>query len=165
MKLWIIRHAKSSWSHPGLRDIDRPLNKRGERDGPRMAAWLAAQSDPAEWIWASPAARAVATADFARRGFDLSEAAVATEAALYHASPEDIIEVVRRTPPDLRSAAVVAHNPGLTFLVNLLGPEPVTDNLPTFGVARFDLPCVWIDLVPGIATLDVLVGPKTIEPA
>ena len=163
MKLWIIRHAKSSWSHPGLRDFDRPLNKRGERDGTRMAAWLADQCDAAEWIWTSPAARAVATAEFVRRGFDLSNAAVVEEAELYHATPEDVIEVVRRTPPDVLRVAVVAHNPGLTYLVNLLGPAPLTENLPTFGVARFDVNADWRDLAPGSATLDLLVGPKTIE--
>ena len=36
----ILRHAKSSWSKPGLADIDRPLNKRGKRDAPRMGAFL-----------------------------------------------------------------------------------------------------------------------------
>ena len=35
-KLLILRHAKSSWKEPGLTDHDRPLNKRGNRDAPRM---------------------------------------------------------------------------------------------------------------------------------
>ena len=38
--LLILRHAKSSWSNPGLADIDRPLNKRGKRDAPRIGALL-----------------------------------------------------------------------------------------------------------------------------
>ena len=34
--LLVLRHAKSSWSDPALDDHERPLNKRGRRDGPRM---------------------------------------------------------------------------------------------------------------------------------
>ena len=69
MKLWLIRHAKSAWNEPGLRDFDRPLNARGERDGPNMASWLQAQSDPASWVWTSTATRARATASFVQTGF------------------------------------------------------------------------------------------------
>jgi phosphohistidine phosphatase len=32
--LYLARHAKSSWKHPELSDIERPLNKRGKRDAP-----------------------------------------------------------------------------------------------------------------------------------
>ena len=28
MKLWVIRHAKSSWADPGQADFERPLNGR-----------------------------------------------------------------------------------------------------------------------------------------
>jgi len=38
--LLILRHAKSSWKHPELTDHDRPLNKRGKRDAPRMGEIL-----------------------------------------------------------------------------------------------------------------------------
>jgi len=38
--LLILRHAKSSWKHPELTDHDRPLNKLGKRDAPRMGKIL-----------------------------------------------------------------------------------------------------------------------------
>ena len=34
--LLVLRHAKSSWSDPALDDHERPLNKRGRRDAPRI---------------------------------------------------------------------------------------------------------------------------------
>ena len=34
--LLVLRHAKSSWNDPALDDHERPLNKRGRRDAPRM---------------------------------------------------------------------------------------------------------------------------------
>ena len=54
----ILRHAKSSWSKPGLADIDRPLNKRGKRDAPRMGAVLHEQDLVPDLILSSPARRA-----------------------------------------------------------------------------------------------------------
>ena len=36
----ILRHAKSSWTHPELNDHDRPLNQRGKRDAPLIGELL-----------------------------------------------------------------------------------------------------------------------------
>ena len=38
-KLILMRHAKSSWKFPELSDHQRPLNKRGIRDAPRMGSF------------------------------------------------------------------------------------------------------------------------------
>ena len=38
--LLICRHAKSSWQDHVLGDVDRPLNKRGQRDAPEMGRRL-----------------------------------------------------------------------------------------------------------------------------
>jgi phosphohistidine phosphatase len=38
--LLLSRHAKSSWKDPNLPDHDRPLNKRGQNDAPRMGRYL-----------------------------------------------------------------------------------------------------------------------------
>lgn len=162
MKLWLIRHAKSAWNQPGLADFDRPLNARGERDGPNMAAWLARQDSPATWIWTSTANRARATAAFVQTGFALNDNAVIALDELYHAAPEQILDKVRQTPSEVKSVAVVAHNPGMTWLVNGMGSDAVTENLPTFGIARFDCEGDWSTLRAGAARLDFLVSPKTL---
>ena len=164
MKIWLIRHAKSSWSEPGLRDFDRPLNKRGQRDGPRMTTWLKGQSDPATWLWTSTAARAAATARFVQEAFAITDDAVVCTNELYEAGPEQLLDVLRRTPESVTSVALVAHNPGLTWLANSLGSTAVTDNLPTFGVVRFDCSGPWHELRPGSASFDFLASPKLIDP-
>ena len=61
--LLILRHAKSSWKHPELTDHDRPLNKRGKRDAPRMGEILRSEHLIPEAIISSTAARAHATAE------------------------------------------------------------------------------------------------------
>jgi len=40
MRLWLLRHAKSSWNDPGLKDRNRPLAPRGERAADRMRDYL-----------------------------------------------------------------------------------------------------------------------------
>jgi phosphohistidine phosphatase len=130
-----------------------------------MAAWLAEQSAPASWIWTSDAARALATSRFVAQGFTRATAQGATphivpEHRLYHATPEAACDVLRQTPDDVESVAVVAHNPGLTWLVNLLGGEQTVDNLPTFGVARFNVEGSWEQFDYPAAMLELLMAPK-----
>jgi len=40
LRLSLMRHAKSSWKSPATTDHERPLNKRGRRDAPRVAVTL-----------------------------------------------------------------------------------------------------------------------------
>jgi phosphohistidine phosphatase len=160
MRLWLIRHAKSDWSTPGQDDFDRPLNDRGQRDGPRMAAWLAAQRKPAAWIWCSDAVRARSTAEFVRAGFAAAGPELVLDHRLYLAGPEQLLDVLRETPDTIESVALIAHNPGLTELVNLLAGSAVLDNLPTFGVAALRVPAPWVDLRFGAGRMVELVSPK-----
>jgi phosphohistidine phosphatase len=163
MKLWLIRHAKSEWKSAAVTDFERPLDARGERDGACMAAWLARQSDPASWIWSSDAVRASSTAGFVADGFISAGARVVEDHRLYDAGPERLLEVIRETPPQVTSAAVVAHNPGMTVLVNLLAGRNVTDDLPTFGLARLEVPGPWAALAVGRGRLELLTGPRRLD--
>jgi phosphohistidine phosphatase len=43
-RLWLLRHAKSSWDDPGLPDPDRPLAPRGRRAAELLAAHLCSSS-------------------------------------------------------------------------------------------------------------------------
>lgn len=163
VNIWIIRHAKSSWADRNQPDFERPLNHRGERDGLTMQRWLGEQDSPANWIWTSDAKRALATSSFIQQGFGQAKPQVVADHRLYLADADTQLSILKQTPADTHSVALVAHNPGLTHLVNLLGVKTVTDNLPTFGVARFSYAGRWVDLEFGRATLDYLVSPKTLD--
>ena len=157
--IWIIRHGKSDHGRPGLTDHDRTLNPRGKRDGDAMQVWLANQPHRPEWIWASSAVRAQETAKFVERACN---AQLLTENRLYLSMPDTLLDVLRATPDDITSVAVVAHNPGLTYLVNQLGQAYATDNLVTWGVGHFVTPSEWPDLQLGGAELFGLHTPKQI---
>ena len=62
LKLTIVRHAKSAWDDPSVRDFDRTLNKRGQHDAPLMGERLKASGFQPDCIITSPAVRALETA-------------------------------------------------------------------------------------------------------
>ena len=153
--LWIIRHAKSA---DGSHDHARELNPRGMADGPKMQAWYQNQTHQASWIWSSDATRAKQTAQFVAHGFD-GEVVYAPE--LYLASPDTILDQLQGTPSAEVCAAVVAHNPGLTYLVNLLCGETITDNLPTFGSVLLKAPIQdWHELSYGQCEVQQFMAPR-----
>ena len=155
--LWLIRHAKSAEGAVGQRDHERPLNARGEQDGPNMARWYARQCHKVQWIWASTATRAQATAEFVAQGMQCE---VTSEGRLYLASAETILDIIRITPPEVEGVAVVAHNPGLTHAANMLSQDAVTDNLVTFASALFAVENDWADVTFGTNHFLSLTSPK-----
>ena len=161
MRLWLIRHAKSSWQSAAKSDFERPLNQRGEKDGPAMRDWLAGHPHPAQWIWTSDAARAAATAAFVAEAFP--SATLEGDHRLYGASPAMLIEVLRMTPPAKETVAIVAHNPGITESVNLFAGTTVINNMPTFGAALLQWPGNADALPLGAARLEALMSPKQLR--
>ncbi len=162
MRIWLIRHAKSSWADAGQKDFDRPLNKRGNANGPKMQAWLAEQTHKAQWLWTSDAKRALATATFVQAGFGLARDHLEATHELYHASADALLDVIRRTPAEFENVAVVAHNPGLTALVNSLAGH-ITVNLPTFGVVRLRCDPPWQELQFGQCEKELFCSPKSLQ--
>src|SRR5688572_21006606 len=61
--LLLLRHAKSSWKDSDIDDHERPLNKRGKRDAPRMGRLLRDESLLPDLILASSAKRCRKTAE------------------------------------------------------------------------------------------------------
>lgn len=159
--LWLVRHAKAS-DRSAPRDFDRPLARRGRKDGAFMQGWFAEQSSLATWIWSSDAVRALETAEFVRAGFDVSAKRLVAVHELYSAAADVMLQTLRGTPAEVRSVALVGHNPGTVNLVNLLAGERVVDQLPTFGVAQFEVPEDWTSLDYGLGKFKSMNTPKTV---
>jgi len=163
MKLWIIRHAKSSWNERGVSDFDRPLNNRGQRDGPLVQNWLKEQDHLPQWVLASDAQRTRQTSAFIQAALDTSIPVVFSH-QLYLPTIYTILDVIAETPSEVSSLAVISHNPASTELVNWLVGEQIIDNLPTLGIARLNIPrATWEDISAASATLDFIGTPKQLR--
>lgn len=158
--LFLVRHAKSSWKDPGLADQDRPLNKRGKRDASEMAGRVARRPNQPELIVASPALRAVTTAEVMAVELGLEPSTIARNDQIYDAGPAQLLDVIRSFDDRFARVMVVGHNPGLTEAVNLLAGSAI-ENLPTCGVVvlRFDTQS-WADVRSQSAELLDLDYPK-----
>ncbi len=130
--LLIIRHAKSDQSFFG-NDFERPLNERGKNDAPAMAKKLLNRSISIDAFVASPAKRAKKTAELFCKEYNIKDEDIIFVSALYHAPAEIFYEVIQHLDDPLNTAAIFAHNPGITYFVNEL-TEMRIDNMPTCGV-------------------------------
>jgi len=160
LQLTLIRHAKSSWDNPALSDFDRPLNKRGMKNAPLMGKIISKRGLVFDRIVASPALRAITTAQLIAGKLDFPEQGIQQRDELYDASMEELLDCVHSLDSQYQSIALVAHNPGLTNLCNYLSGESIA-NLPTCAVAviEFDLDD-WRDVYQGAGRLAVYEYPR-----
>ncbi|NCI51946.1 histidine phosphatase family protein [Sediminibacterium roseum] len=131
-QLLIIRHAKSSWAVAGQDDFDRPLNERGMRDAPVMAQRLIDKGLQIDAFIASPAKRALTTANLFVETF-AAPGKLKTMQKLYHAAPPVFYETIAAIDDGVETAAVFSHNPGITAFVNELTATRI-DDMPTCAV-------------------------------
>lgn len=134
-ELVLVRHAKSDWGDPSLRDHDRPLNARGTRDAPVMAQRFAALGHPVDVILSSTATRARRTAEAFAAALGLE---FTLDPELYLASAERLL--AKATASGAHAVLLVAHNPGITDLAYRLSDGGIA-HMPTCAVARF----VWAE--------------------
>ena len=140
-KLYLLRHAKSSWDDPYLSDGERPLNGRGRRDAPRMGAALGARLAPMTFH-VSPAARARSTFRLVQKNWKgLKKRHCIIEPALYTFDYREVLAWINTLPPELDRVVVLGHNPALIDLVNYLVSPGTLGNLRTAG---------WVELALGI---------------
>jgi phosphohistidine phosphatase len=142
--LLLLRHAKSSWKQPELADHDRPLNKRGQRDAPRMGRLLKKENLTPDLIVSSTAKRAHDTAEVVAETSGYEDE-VDFRPELYMAEPETYLGLLKSLSDDYQSVMLVGHNPGLEELLELLTGE--SETLPTAALAEIQLPLQrWKDL-------------------
>jgi phosphohistidine phosphatase len=142
--LLIMRHAKSSWKHPELADRDRPLNKRGEKEAPRMGKVLKHADILPQLIYSSSAVRASKTAETVAEKIGYKKEILYKD-ALYMAEPLQIVDVLRETPDEIKRVMVVGHNPGMEGLAQMLSRK--VETLGTSAIACIKLPIDhWSDL-------------------
>lgn len=135
--LLILRHAKSSWKEAGLSDHERPLNKRGRRDAPKIGRLLREKELALQLIVCSDAKRVRETVELVTDACGY-EGGIDYKEELYAAEPEAYIDALKELDDTVQCVMVVGHNPGLEELLeNLVKKEHV---LSTAALAKVSLP-------------------------
>jgi phosphohistidine phosphatase len=174
--LILLRHAKSGYDDPLLRDFDRPLNDRGRRAAMRVGQWLGTairrgeMPDPA-LVFASPAVRVRQTIEGLEAGMNRPLAPV-YEQRIYLSSSATLVELVAGFADEHQSAMLVGHNPGLEdLLLELVPPGGALRaeaelKYPTATLARLDIAIDrWAQIDGGRAELKNFVRPRDLDPS
>ena len=160
LRLYLIRHGKSSWADESLDDLDRPLKKRGKKDCKLMKQRLAAVAFDA--LLSSPARRARETCervagrpadaivdDFYFEGFD----------AVLRGLQDALGET------DHKTVAAFGHNPDWSEFLARCGHGNDDYEMPTCAVAiiQWDDCNSWSELSFETARVMQIITPKHLK--
>jgi phosphohistidine phosphatase SixA len=106
--LLVLRHGKSSWSDPTLDDHERPLNKRGRRDGPRMGKLVRKYGLMPDVVISSDAVRARLTAEAVVQAARYA-GEILLDQQLYMASPAHTLSLLRTVRENAEIVMIVGH--------------------------------------------------------
>ena len=166
-RVYLLRHAKSSWKESGAPDHDRPLARRGRRAAKSIARHLRKQGIEPDLVLCSTARRARET--LARIEPMLGAPVVRFERELYGASVDVLLDRLHAVPEAVGSVMLIGHNPGLQLLaLDLARPAPGLRELevkfPTAGLATLAFPgASWGALDRGTAELTDFVRPRELD--
>jgi phosphohistidine phosphatase len=143
--LLILRHAKSSWKEQDLPDHNRPLNKRGKNDAPRMGKLLKDEDLIPDLIMSSTAVRAKRTAELVAKACKY-KGKIEFNHSLYGAEPAAYLKILAGLPDKHIVALVVGHSPSVEETVELLTGQ-LGVIMPTCALAQISLPIQnWAEL-------------------
>lgn len=173
LTLTILRHAKSSWDHPGLDDRDRPLNERGLKAAPRIGRHMAELGLRPDLIVCSTAERTRQTLALVLPELGRPQPPVSYEDELYLAEADVLLNRLRSIRGAARHVLLIGHNPGLHDLaVDLAGSGDrkslvrLAVKLPTAGLAVMEFAAAgddWSAIAPGDGHLATFATPKSLE--
>ncbi len=161
--LMLLRHAKSSWKDSNLADHDRPLNKRGKKTAPEMGRLMVKEGLVPDLILSSTAVRARETAEAVAKSSSYEGPIELLESFYLATAGKLLSEAASRTPDSVVRLLLVAHNPGMEDLVEVL--SEARQPFPTAALAVFEVPIDrWKALELGVAAKLVKVyRPKEIK--
>lgn len=133
-RLTLMRHGEARWKDPGTEDFARVLSRRGTAAAQSMAARLRELALLPDRLITSPARRTEQTAEIVAQEFALPARHVLREEGLYLASAAELLKIVQHTGPRIAHLMVIAHNPGVSELAQLLVPEAEPTQLAAAGL-------------------------------
>lgn len=166
----LLRHAKSAWGLD-VADHERPLSKRGRRDGLAVGDHLLRHGIRPDLVVCSTASRSVATWARAEQA-GARAARVVLDDRLYEAVAHELLKVMRRTPDEVETVLFIGHSPAIPDLVEVLAPRDGHEGLwqrmdtkfPTSGLATLSYQGSWAELSRGSARLLGFEVPRGVEP-
>ena len=161
-----MRHAKSDWSVEGRKDIERPLNARGQKDAPKVGSFLKETGNMPDLILASPALRVAETLEGIQGAWD-EQPEVSWVEELYSSGFRSYLEVIQKQGGAADTLLVIGHNPTVEETAAMICAGANASNVfrfPTAAVACFEVPEIpWQRFKRGSGELKWFITPKLIK--
>jgi len=172
LTLSLLRHAKSSWKNPTLPDRERPLAARGIADAPMMGRAMTERGIDPDLVLCSSARRTVDTLALVLPELKV-EPKVVYEDALYHASPAEMLQMLRDIQPGASRVMLVGHNPEIQRLaLDLIGSgakhirDRLQEKYPTAGLVVINFTAgLWSSIDVNSGSLNLFLAPRDLRPS
>jgi phosphohistidine phosphatase len=159
-RLYVLRHAKSSWDDSSLADFERPLNDRGKEAAPFMGRVMRERGLMPDVVLSSPAKRAKKTAKLVMKSAGFA-GEIEFDDNIYEASPQTLAKVLSGVDGKADSAMIIGHNPGMEGVIRFLTGE--SEPMATASLAVIDLDIDnWSDIGHETGKLVEVLRPKEI---
>lgn len=128
--IYLVRHAKSSWQHPGQKDYERPLLESGIERTQKVTGFLLKKGVKPGLIISSHAVRAFETARLLAKALSYPEEAIQQDRQIYLGTEDNLLNIISTLPEELDSVMMVGHNPVMTGFAQMLQAR-IAEDLPT----------------------------------
>ena len=166
--LFLLRHAKSDWAKPGMRDFDRPLKGRGWKNAETIGAAMRSAGYLPDRVICSKAARAMETWEAVSRTLEPGDCEVEITEALYGSDASGYLRTINGSSGSER-LLVIGHNPmmeDVAFALAGEGDETALGKLekgfPTAGMAVLEFSVPLSEVGPGKGALREFLTPADI---
>ena len=128
-----MRHGKSEWDLE-VSDIDRSLTQRGVEDAYLIADQFSKQGIEFDFVYSSPATRAIHTAMIFCRVNQCDLNSFQASESLYDFSGEQLNQFIRCLDDRYKTVAIFGHNNAISQIVSFLSDTHRVD-IPTSGLS------------------------------
>ena len=166
-RLYLLRHAKSSWELAGQLDYERGLTERGEDDLVLISKLIRDHEIAPDFVFCSGARRARDTLKGVAEALPRDVKVEYTD-AIYQASERDLLLVLQGVPSKYNSVLLVGHNPSIHNLAVEIARESeelvrLAAKFPTAAIAEFQFDGEWAELGEDRMDLTGFTRPKQLR--
>jgi len=118
-ELYVMRHAKSSWSDLNLSDFERPLNGRGKKNAKLMCEFFVKKKFIFDYVMVSSSKRTEKTLKLILKKLSKPKKIFSSK-KLYLTNEQKIIDMIKKVSNKYKSILLINHEPTVRNLVREL---------------------------------------------
>lgn len=165
-QILLMRHAKSSWEDPDLKDFDRPLADRGLDDAPMMGRFIRDSKHKPGWVISSPAQRAKETTMLSMEAAKVNEGQINWNEELYFGTVKNYVAAIQFTPEEYDRVLLVGHNPLMEHTAGMLAGsgQKASLRMPTTALVCLEsFAETWQSISPDTCQIKWMMIPKILK--